>query len=683
MNQPNIAAADTAASAREADLHAQIILAEQVRHLYLLSPQALVITVLLTVVFALFFWNHTNTTLFSIWLLCIAATTLGRYILVRRYHNTITADQDANLWARRFIMGTAAAGIVWGLLATALFPVDPRNQLLVVFLIGGVCAGAVPLLGAIKPAYLSFMLPSMLPLVGRVFHEGDDFAITVGLFLTVYIVSLILTLNKINHTILENLRTKFENIHLEKNLALMRQMEAVNRELKSEIQERQQAEDRTRHLAYHDTLTGLPNRLLLYDRICQAITHAQRHGTEFAVMFIDLDRFKTINDSLGHAIGDQVLQTVAERLVDCLRKEDSVARPGGDEFVVLLNDLHTDHGASHVAHTILQSLSQPVSINKQEFHITSSIGISLYPHDGTDMETLLKHADVAMYAAKEEGRDNYQFFTSAMNLRAKEYLSLQNNLHHALSRNELLLYYQPQFNLRSGTIASVEALLYWNHPEMGLVPPKKFIPVAEDTGLIIPIGEWVLRSAIRQVKQWQNAGHPELRAIINISVLQLRHADFISAVTNALRDADLAAKYLELEISESLLTKNPDRTANTLKALHDAGVSITVDDLGAGYSSMSYFKHFTIGRLKIDRSLVKDSGITSSSDNKIISAIIAMTHNLNLQVAAVGVETQEQLDCLRQLHCDEVQGYFLCRPLQAEQCAEFLSSHFQQPVRTL
>jgi diguanylate cyclase (GGDEF)-like protein/PAS domain S-box-containing protein len=438
-----------------------------------------------------------------------------------------------------------------------------------------------------------------------------------------------------------------------------------------DITERKRYEAELHHRATHDGLTGLPNRYLLTDRLEQALVHASRAGRHVAVLVLDLDRFKTVNDGLGHGTGDQVLKQIAARLARCLREGDTLARFGGDEFVAVLVDVARLDDVALVGQKILRALAHPLSIDGQELVTTTSIGAAVYPRDGGDAETLLRHADIAMYRAKERGRDNLQFYTQEMNVRTRESFEIETELRRALEREEFLLYYQPQVDLLSGRITGAEALIRWRHPARGMVPPDRFIPLAEETGLIAPIGEWVLDSACEQARRWQDEGLPPIRIAINLSARQLRQSHLARLVRQALWVNGLEARYLELELTESAVTHDPEEAAARLRELSATGVGIALDDFGTGYSSLNHLKRFPISRLKIDRSFVR--GIAANLDDAaIVSATVAMAHGLGIEVIAEGVETGEQLNYLRQRHCDQAQGYYFSRPLPAGEFAALL-----------
>jgi diguanylate cyclase (GGDEF)-like protein len=389
------------------------------------------------------------------------------------------------------------------------------------------------------------------------------------------------------------------------------------------------------------------------------------------VLFVDLDRFKRVNDSLGHAVGDRLLQSVASRLFTCVRSSDTVSRQGGDEFVILLWEERHSLDAAVTAQKILQALREPHRIDQHVVHVTASIGIVTYPDDGMDAETLLKNADFAMYHAKYCGRDNYQFFKSEMNEQAAERQSLEDDLRHAIERRDLLLHYQPKINLVTGAISGVEALIRWSHPQRGLVPPGKFIGIAEECGLIVPIGRWVLREACRQARAWQDAGLPIIRIAINISPVELRAPDFVSNVLNTLNDTGLEASHLELELTETFLMQEANSTVVVLRALKDIGVHLALDDFGTGYSSLSYVQRFPIDTLKIDQSFVQDLA-TDGDAATIVKAVISMGNSLHMRVVAEGIETREQLEFLQRYGCPVGQGFYFSRAVPAVEFGKLL-----------
>ncbi|MCB1935688.1 MAG: EAL domain-containing protein [Nitrosomonas sp.] len=431
-----------------------------------------------------------------------------------------------------------------------------------------------------------------------------------------------------------------------------------------DITERKKAEQRITEMATHDLLTGLPNRALLKDRIEQALEHCRRNQKQVAVLFIDLDHFKVINDSLGHDVGDLLLMEVATRFVSVVRSEDTVVRQGGDEFIILLSNLDNELGAEEVAYKIIDVLILPFLIDGKELNISCSIGISLFPSDGENIWTLLKNSDIAMYHAKKSGRNNFKFFTPEMNRQAKERHIMEVGLRNALKRNELQLYYQPIVNVDGSKMKSMEVLLRWRHPKKGLVCPNKFIRVAEETGMIVPIGEWVLRQSCLQIKAWYQKGYEVPRLAINLSAMQFRQKNLVACIAGILDEIGLGGHCLTLEITESELIENVEETIRTLKQLSALGIEISVDDFGTGYSNLSFLKRYQINTLKIDHSFVRDI-TTDLDDTAIIHAIIAMAHNLNIYVIAEGVETNKQLAFLVSHGCSSFQGFYFSKPLLA------------------
>ncbi len=427
------------------------------------------------------------------------------------------------------------------------------------------------------------------------------------------------------------------------------------------------------HMAHHDFLTGLPNRALLTERLAQAIALARRNGKQLALLFMDLDNFKHINDSLGHAIGDLLLQSVAERLSAGVRTTDTVCRQGGDEFVILLVEIDQPQDAANVAEKLLAAAALPQLVGGNELHVTLSIGISVYPDDGQDVDSIMQNADTAMYHAKAAGRNNYQFFSADMNTCAVRRLVIEGSLRRALKQGEFILHYQPQIDIASGAMTGSEALIRWQDPHLGLVYPEKFVPIAEQTGLIVPIGRWVLREACCQVQAWLDVGLPAVPVAVNISAVEFRQKDFVDAVAQILKETGLAPGYLELELTESVLMHDAKSAASVLESLKAMGVRIAIDDFGTGYSSLSYLKRFPIDTMKNDQSFVRDIA-TDADDATIVSAMIGMGKNLNQRVIAEGVETQEQLAYLRTRQCAEVQGFLLSRPLAAEKFARMLAA---------
>jgi len=445
-----------------------------------------------------------------------------------------------------------------------------------------------------------------------------------------------------------------------------------------EITDQKMAEARIQHLATHDSLTGLPNRAMFNQLLSHALTSARRNGRQFAVLFIDLDRFKFINDTLGHVAGDQLLQEITERFKKALRASDVIARLGGDEFVVLVEDLKDADKVRTVARKLLSAAIKPVLLLGRECRVTASIGVAQYPQDGADEQTLMKNADIAMYFAKSEGKNNFQFYSSEITSQSLERLTLENNLRHALENGELKLHYQAKRDLSSGAITGVEALLRWDNPELGSVSPAQFIPAAEETGLIIPIGKWVLRTACLQNVAWQKQGLPPICMAVNLSVRQFGDEHLLTDLSEILAETGMAPELLELEITEGMVIQNPAQAVRLLSDIKRLGVRLAIDDFGTGYSSLGQLKNFPIDTLKVDRSFIRDLA-TNTEDKAITEAIIAMGKTLSLTVVAEGVETGEQEEFLRAHACDEMQGYYFSRPIPGDQFADLLRDHVPSP----
>ncbi|OLL33240.1 diguanylate cyclase, partial [Burkholderia sp. SRS-W-2-2016] len=439
----------------------------------------------------------------------------------------------------------------------------------------------------------------------------------------------------------------------------------------NDVTELMRYQEQLEYQANYDELTRLPNRNLLRDRLEHALVIAQRHHSGVAVVFLDLDGFKNVNDSLGHSVGDRLLSVVAERLARCSRTSDTVARHGGDEFVIVMTDTVDEQSLIAWMERVRAAISEPVWLDGTELYVGCSMGASLFPQDGEDAETLMKKADVAMYRAKDMGRNTFQFYQPEMNASAGARLNLERRLRRALRDNEFLLHYQPQVDIGSGQIVGIEALVRWHDPEVGLVPPSSFIPLAEESGLIGPLSEWVLREACRQNKAWQQQGLPPARVSVNLSARVFQQRDIAKLVMQVLAETGLEPKYLELELTESTIMRNAEEAVSMLNELHALGIGLAIDDFGTGYSSLSYLKRFPVDRLKIDRSFVSDIGICGD-DETITSAIIALAHSLKLQVIAEGVETSAQLDFLKARACDEMQGFYFAKPLSTEAISELL-----------
>ncbi|MGE5027472.1 MAG: putative bifunctional diguanylate cyclase/phosphodiesterase [Betaproteobacteria bacterium] len=487
-------------------------------------------------------------------------------------------------------------------------------------------------------------------IAGDYLFSGLVTACIVSVVVTVFIYRLISELRQTETLLAE------KSVHLEKSLRTHKV-----------------AEQHLAQVTNYDTLTGLPNRSLFRDRLDHAMSRSARNSEMVAVMLLDIDNFKSINDTLGHDLGDQLLQETSERLQHCVLEDDTLARLGGDEFAIILEGLAEIDEVAQVAQKILDDFVRPFALSGHEIYVTPSLGVTIYPLDGEDSESLIKNADTAMYRAKEHGRNNYRFYTADMNKLAVERFALEGKLRRALERGEFVLHYQPQVDIRSGRVVGVEALLRWNHPERGLVPPNEFIPLLEENHLIVSVGEWVLRTACAQSRAWQEAGLPPLRMGVNLSARQFRQENLVEMVEAILLETRISPKLLELELTEGMLMESTKATSATLDRLKENGVQIAIDDFGTGYSSLSYLKRFPIDRLKIDRSFVRDV-IADANDAAIVVAIISLGRSLGLNVIAEGVEAKDQLDFLDVQKCDEYQGYHFSRPLPAEEIARLFES---------
>ena len=444
--------------------------------------------------------------------------------------------------------------------------------------------------------------------------------------------------------------------------------------LQDEVLEHEKTQEQIKYIAYHDTLTGLPNRNLLNELLVHSITLAERNNKCMAVLFLDIDGFKMINDSKGHGMGDQILQEVAERLLKTLRKSDVIARHGGDEFIVIIEELDNCSGVELIANKIINCFQEPFHLENQDYFLTTSVGVAVYPADGQTPDMLIKNADIAMYKAKENGKNQYLFCTPVMKDVANETMELSTNLYRAIEKNELELYYQPQLSCHNNQIMGVEALIRWRHPVMGLISPAKFIPIAEKTGLILPIGEWVLRTACQQNKKWQEQGLPKIRMGVNLSLRQFHNNDLLNLVESVLKETKLAPQYLELEITETIAMKEKSYIINTLNAFRQIGVSIAIDDFGTEYSSLSYLKHLPVDRLKVAMQFIRGIGI-DHKDEALAKGIIVLAKSIGMNVIAEGVETKEQLEFLKNHNCDEIQGYYFFKPLIETEMTKLLITY--------
>ncbi|MDH5469616.1 MAG: EAL domain-containing protein [Gammaproteobacteria bacterium] len=490
------------------------------------------------------------------------------------------------------------------------------------------------------------------------------------------------------NTMLNEIQTRDRQLkehqaELEERVAIRTQeLEIANIELASSKEQAEAVAKRMEYHAHHDALTGLPNRILLNDRIHKGLAHARRQQSMLALLFLDLDRFKIINDSLGHAVGDQLLRVISRRLKSCLREGDTIARLGGDEFMVLLPDIKSASDAGKIGNKIIKSLTDSISCNGHELHITTSVGISVYPFDGADADTLVKHADISMYRAKDIGRNRMVYYTAEMNAGSRKKLALETSLRSALGKKQLHLVYQPKIDITRNQIIGVEALLRWKHPAMGYVSPLEFIPIAEESGLIIPIGEWVLNTAFRQLREWHDAGFDELTMAVNLSSAQLSRPGFEDIMEHALSNSGISADKAELEITENVAMRNIDSAIMTLQKFKDKGMSIAMDDFGTGYSSLGYLRKLPIDTVKIDRSFVSE--LPDSKDDALIAqTIIAMAHSMNLGLVVEGVENVRQLNFFKKQGCHIVQGFLFSKPLLADELLEMLRTHDTRAIINL
>ena len=626
------------------------------------------------------------------WLAALILVTVARIYLAVLFRRASSSAIDVAVWRTSFLVGALASGLVWGSSALLLYAADSvLHQVFLAFVLGGMVVGAA---AALTPIYLAFALFAtcvLLPLVARYLVSRDAVHDAMGVMSVIFLFAMLVIGKRIHETIAESLKLRSENRELIVDLtntarrvaslnsdliATQNTLRSANEALETRVAERtaalQEADRRKdeflaqlQYRATHDALTGLANRSALHDALERLIAHARRADERLVVLYLDLDRFKVVNDSLGHTSGDQLLMCVADRVKACVRQSDVVARLGGDEFAVVLADTVHVMSAASVAQKILRAIEQPVTFLAHEVVTSASIGACVYPDDGSDADSLLKNADVAMYRAKQKGRSRVCFYTEDLNRMASERLSLESALRRAIAREEFELHYQPRVNVRSQRVTSVEALVRWRRSQDELIAPGRFIPLAEETGLIVPLGLWVLRSACTQMREWRDSGY-DIRVAVNLSARQLREADFVGTLSGILAECCLEPRYLELEITESVAMQDAEEMRHLLKALSDLGVSIAIDDFGTGQSSLAYLKRFHIDYLKIDQSFVH--GINAdATDESIIRSIIALGKNLKLTLIAEGVESKEQRAFLENEGCDELQGFLYSRPKPARE----------------
>jgi diguanylate cyclase (GGDEF)-like protein len=613
--------------------------AEQVRLLHENALLSQLVALVNAAILAYVLWPEAGHGNVLAWLAAMVGVSLLRLAEARGFAQAAPAAAEVGRWRVRFLAGAFASGTLWGGAAILLFPQHSLpHQVFVSFVIAGMVAGAVATLSPVMPAFLLFALPALAPVALQFLLSDGPLHFPMSVMAVLFALAIITVARHVHATLRESLRMSQANLEL----------------------------------AHFDVLTGLPNRLMFTKTLEQALLRSTRSGRPLALLFVDIDRFKHINDALGHDAGDQLLREAAQRMRRCLRASDFVGRFGGDEFVIALEDMPDEAYAGPVAAKVLEALGEPVQIEAREFHVTASIGIATCPRDAGDARSLQKHADVAMFRAKARGRNGYCYYAPQSDAHSLERLTLETQLNRAVERGELALHYQPKQDIRTGAVTGMEALVRWQHPARGMVPPAQFIPLAEETGLIVPIGEWVLRTACEQAAALRkDCAGSELRVAVNLSARQFLDESLLDLVQQSLAQSGLAPDALELEITESLIMQNPERTERMLRRLRELGVTLAMDDFGTGYSSLAYLRRFPVDTIKIDRSFIQ--GVPGASDGeRITEAIIAMAHSLRLRAVAEGVETPQQLEFLREHGCDEIQGYFLCRPLPYPQLAQAL-----------
>lgn len=673
---------------------------QQIQLLYANAMPANLTVATISILLSISLWDKLDQQLLITWNCAILFFVgLRTYLLVR--HAQTPKRHPPAIWGRRYVFQTLLVGIAWGSLAPLMLTSDDPFVHFVIFLvIFGAISVAVPVLAARLPAFFAYVLPQSLILVAVLLIQSTHWSLLLSVATLIYTALLAATgrnmnwqirrsidLESHNQSLIDHLSSEVSQRRaaqgaLERHQSLLedqvdqrtRELTWTNENLEKQISIRKQVEKSLKHLAHHDTLTNLPNRLLLDARMEHAIKHARRNQGQLAVLFLDLDNFKHINDSLGHATGDRVLQQVTRRLLSITREDDTIARLGGDEFVLLMEEIRDTTDVICLAQKILDKINERFEINGQSIFIGCSIGISLYPQDGDRGETLLRNADAAMYRTKDEGRNSYNFYAEEMTASAYDRITLVGSLGRAIEKDELAVYYQPQKSLTNGRYVGLEALVRWNHPELGVLPPARFLPVAEASGLIVPLGNWVLRNACRQMVTWQRNGLPIDTISVNLAGKQIRRDDLVVNIARILEETGCRPEWLELEVTEGFIMSETHASIDALRGLRDMGIQLAIDDFGTGYSSLSYLKKLPINRLKIDRSFVRDLA-EDNDDAAIVKAIISLGKSLQLAIIAEGVETVFQENFLRELGCEMGQGYLYSPPIPTGQIESLVNRH--------
>ncbi|MCG8432913.1 MAG: EAL domain-containing protein [Gammaproteobacteria bacterium] len=639
---------------RDVDLQVH---AELTNLLYRNTRGAHVVLIAVAALIGLLFWGLVNAATVTFWISYMIALELGRAYLAAKYRRREIPLTQSRIWAQYFQLGNVMAGIGWGAGGILLFVSHSEiHQVILAVMLVGISAVAVPALATNAAVYVAFVLLTTGPLIVQLILHGTKLTMIAATLIIFVLPLLIAFAIRIHRQLVESLKLRFAYADLA-------------RELQGEIAVRRQAENRLLELANYDQLTGLPNRTLLTDRLEQALAKARRRESVVAVLFADIDRFKAINDSLGHHVGDDVLRNVGERLKAVVREENTVARLSGDEFIVLLEDTPGNQTVATVARRLLAEIGEPIELEDgTELKFTCSVGISLFPNDGTDVEALLRNADIAMYRAKKQGRNNFQFFTSDMHAEAIKRLSRENAMRKAMEREEFYLVFQPQINVLNREIIGVEALIRWNSPDFGAVSPTEFIPLAEETGLINPIGEWVLNEACKQAKIFiDELGDTDFHIAVNLSAKQLAKHGLLKQVERVLQNTGIPPHILMLEITESVALSNAHSNLALLRKFRAMGIRLALDDFGTGNSSLTYLKRFPINVVKLDKTFIEN--VTANREDAAIArATIDLANSLELQVVAEGVETESQVQWLKSEQCFLMQGFLFSPPIPAEEC---------------